>query len=86
MRRTSRKKWRGACRRIKEGIKEGRHLPGRKFIATLNRRLIAHYSCCGVRGNSRSLWRFYQWSIECAFKWMNRQGGKRKSFTWKAFR
>jgi len=85
MRRTSRKKLQGACRRIKEWIKEERHLPGRKFIVALNRRLIGHYNYYGVRGNSRSLWRFYQWSTECAFKWLNRRGGKRKSFTWKAF-
>ncbi len=84
-RRTSRKKLQGACRRIKERIKEERHLPGRKFMVALNRRLIGHYNYYGVRGNSRSLWRFYQWSVECAFKWLNRRGGKRKSFTWKAF-
>jgi len=60
-------------------------MSGREFIAGLNRRLWGHYNYCGLRGNSRSLWRFYQWTIECSFKWLNRRGGKRRSFTWKAF-
>ncbi len=47
--------------------------------------LIGHYNYYGLRGNSRSLYRFYQWSIECVFKWLNRKGGKRRSFTWASF-
>lgn len=85
MRRTARKKLQGACRRIKDWIKGNRHLKGPAFIVGLNRRLNGHYNYYGLRGNSRSLWRVYQWAMECAFKWLNRRGGKRKSFTWKAF-
>jgi group II intron reverse transcriptase/maturase len=84
MRRTARKKLQGACRRIKEWIRLNRHLDGREFVAGLNRRLLGHYNYYGLIGNSRSLWRFYQWVIECAFKWLNRRGGKCQSFTWKA--
>ncbi len=83
--RTARKKLQGACRRIKDWIKENRHLKGIKFITALNRRLRGHYNYYSVVGNLRSLWRFYSWAVECAFKWLNRRGGKRKSFTWKAF-
>lgn len=85
MRRTARKKLQSACRRIKEWVRLNRHLKGREFIAGLNRRLLGHYNYYGLRGNSRSLWRFFQWAIECSFKWLNRRGGKRRSFTWKAF-
>jgi len=85
MRRTARKKLQVACKRIKEWVKLNRHLPGREFIAGLNRRLLGHYNYYGLRGNSRSLWRFYQWAIECSYKWLNRRGGKRRSFTWKTF-
>jgi RNA-directed DNA polymerase len=84
-RRTARKKLLGACRRIKEWIKENRHLPGRQFIKELNRRLQGHYNYYGIRGNSESLYRFYRWAKECAFKWLNRRGGKKSSFTWEAF-
>ena len=85
MRRTARKKLQGACRRIKDWIRRGRCLAGREFITGLNRRLMGHYNYYGLRGNSRSLYRFYQWSIECVFKWLNRRGGKRRSFTWASF-
>ena len=85
MRRTARKKLQGACRRIKEWIKLNRHLPGRDFFRGLNIRLRGHYNYYGVRGNSRSLYRFFDWAKQCAFKWLNRRGGKRRSFTWARF-
>jgi RNA-directed DNA polymerase len=83
--RTARKKLQGACRRIKEWIKANRHLRGIQFIKALNRRLRGHFNYYSVVGNSSSLWRFYTWATKCAFKWLNRRGGKRKSFTWSAF-
>ena len=83
--RTSRKKLLGACQRIKEWIKENRHLKGRQFVKELNRRLQGHYNYYGLRGNSASLNRFYKWAIQCSYKWLNRRGGKRKSFTWEVF-
>jgi group II intron reverse transcriptase/maturase len=83
--RTARKKLQGACRRIKEWIKENRHLKGVGFIKALNRKLQGHYNYYNVPGNLHSLWRFYKWAVECAFKWLNRRGGKRKSFTWRVF-
>jgi len=85
MQRTARKKLQGACRRIKDWIKENRHLKGIKFITALNIRLRGHYNYYSVVGNSCSLWRFYNWAVACAFKWLNRRGGKRKSFTWISF-
>jgi hypothetical protein len=85
MQRTARKKLQGACRRIKDWIKRYRHLKGISFIKALNRRLIGHYNYYSVVGNFRSLWVFYGWSVKCSFKWLNRRGGKRKSFSWKAF-
>ena len=85
MRRTARRKLQAASKRIKGWVKLNRHLPGQEFIVGLNRRLLGHYNYYGLRGNSRSLWRFYQWAIVGSFKWLNRRGGKRRSFTWKAF-
>lgn len=84
-RRTARKKLHAACRRIKTWIRDHRHLSGKEFFRGLNRRLQGHYRYYGVRGNSRSLYRFYEWAIECTFKWLNRRGGKRRSFNWKQF-
>jgi len=85
MRRTARKRLQGACRRMKEWIKQNRHLPGREFFQRLNARLRGHYTYYGVRGNSRALNRFFRWAMDCTFKWLNRRGGKRKSFTWEQF-
>ncbi len=85
MRRTARKRLQSACRGIKDWIKANRHLPGREFIKGLNRRLRGHYNYYGLRGNLHSLNRFYNWAIECTFKWLNRRGGKKKSFTWNTF-
>ncbi len=85
MQRTARKKLHGACKRIKEWIKINRHLKGIKFIKALNKRLQGHYNYYSVVGNLRSIWSFYSWAVECSFKWLNRRGGKRKSFTWKVF-
>jgi RNA-directed DNA polymerase len=84
-RRTAQKKLQGACRRIKEWIKENRHKPGCEFFGGLNARLRGHYNYYGVHGNYLSLKRFYDWAVASAFKWLNRRGGKRKSFTWKQF-
>jgi hypothetical protein len=84
-RRTARKKLQAACRRIKTWIRDHRHLPGREFFAGLTRRLRGHYHYYGVRGNSAALYRFYDWAIRCTFKWLNRRGGKRRSFNWATF-
>ena len=83
--RTARKKLQAACRRIKEWIKINHHLKGRAFIEALNRRLRGHYNYYNIPGNLSSSGRFYNWAINCAFKWLNRRGGKRKSFGWKVF-
>jgi RNA-directed DNA polymerase len=83
--RTARQRLQSASRGIKEGIRENRSLTGKQFIEELNRRLPGHYNYYGLRGHSKSLYRFYKWAKQCAFKGLNRRGGKRKSFTWEAF-
>ena len=85
MRRTARKRLQRACRDIKDWIKEERHLDGRKFVIGLNRRLQGHYNYYGLCGNLESLKRFYSWAMKCTFKWRNRRGGKRKTYTWESF-
>ena len=82
MRRTARKKLHAACQRLRAWIKEHRHLPERDFFQRLHARLRGHYNYYGVRGNARSLTRFFHWAMACAFTWLNRRGGKRSSDTW----
>jgi RNA-directed DNA polymerase len=85
IRRTARKKLQAACQRLMEWIKQHRHLPGRAFFQRLNARLRGHYNYYGVQGNSRSLNRFFRWAMDCTFKWLNRRGGKQRSYTWEQF-
>ena len=85
MRRTARKKLQAACQRLAVWIKEHRHLPEREFFQRLNARLRGHYNYYGVRGNARSLNRFCRWAMDCTFKWLNRRGGKQRSYTWEQF-
>jgi group II intron reverse transcriptase/maturase len=84
-RRTSRKKLQGACKRIKAWIKLSRHLLGGEFFKRLNARLVGHYNYYGVRGNSLSLEYFFKVAVETVYKWLNRRGGKRRSFNWAGF-
>jgi len=83
--RPARKKLQDASRRIKEWIKENRHLKGVYFIKALNRKLQGNYNYYNVPGDLNSLWRFYRWAVQCSFRWLNRRGGKRKSFSWQVF-
>jgi hypothetical protein len=70
---------------IAEWIKSSRHVLLREFFAALNLRLLGHYRYYGVRGNSRSLYRYFEWVKQCVFKWLNRRGGKRGSLSWARF-
>src|SRR5437763_1522563 len=85
MRRTARKKLHAACQRLTEWITQHRHLPGREFFQRLHARLRGRYNCYGVRGNSRSLNRFFHWAMDCTFTWLSRRGGKQRSDTWEQF-
>jgi group II intron reverse transcriptase/maturase len=79
--RTARDRLQRACREIKQWIRKCRHLPGKVFFKTLNAKLRGHYNYYGIRGNAKSLYRFFDWAMECVLKWFNRRGGKRRSYT-----
>src|SRR4030095_16959912 len=85
MRRTARKKLHAACQRLTSWIKQHRHLPERECFQRLHARLRGHDNYYGVRGNSRSLTRFFRWAMDCTCKWLNRRGGKQSSYTWEQF-
>lgn len=84
-RRTARKKLQAACRRMTAWITQHRHLPGRMFYRHLNSRRRGHDTSYGLHGNARSLDRFFERAMRSVFKWRNRRGGKRQSFTWEQF-
>jgi len=82
MKRTARKRLQLAKRRMKGWIKANRHLPGKQFVKELNRKLVGHYNYFGLRSNEKGLGSYFTFTIRCAFKWLNRRGGKRRSFNW----
>lgn len=86
MKRTARKKLQQLKQRMSAWIKANRHLPGRQFFAAVNRKLVGHYNYFGLRSNEKALYSYYGHVIGCAFKWLNRRGGKRSSFTWGRFK
>ena len=85
MKRTARRRLQRAKRRMNEWIRSNRHLKGRYFIRALNRKLVGHYNYYGIRSNERSVYNFFQFTVECAYKWLNRRGGKKRSFNWSQF-
>jgi group II intron reverse transcriptase/maturase len=85
MRRTAPAKQRIALRRMKAWLKASRHLPKKLFFRTLKQKLVGHYNYYYVRGNSLSVWSFYQTVIEYTKKWLNRRS-QRKSYTWEKFK
>lgn len=82
MRRTARKKLPAACQRLTEWLKQHRPLPGRACFQRLNARLRGPYNYYGVRGNARSLNRFFHWAMDGTFQWLTRRGGKQRRYTW----
>jgi group II intron reverse transcriptase/maturase len=84
-RRTARKKFRAALKRMKDWIRLNRHTKKRWFFKTLNAKLRGHYQYYGVRGSSRSLWAFYEEVMKMVFKWLNRRS-QRKSYNWETFK
>jgi len=83
-RRTARKKFRAAVKRMKEWIRLNRHKKTRWFLNALNTKLQGHYQYYGVHGNSKALWRFYETVKAYCFKWLNRRS-QRKSYCWAAY-
>jgi RNA-directed DNA polymerase len=86
MKRTARQKLQMAKRQMKCWLRANRHIPGRQFIKELNRKLVGHYNYFGIRSNGDSVNSFYHHAVGCAFKWLNRRGGKKSSFTWATFK
>jgi group II intron reverse transcriptase/maturase len=85
VKRTARKRLQRAKRQMTEWIRASRHSMEKVFITGLNRRLVGHYNYYGLWSNERSLWSFYYTTIQTVYKWLNRRGGKRRSYEWATF-
>lgn len=85
MKRTARKKLCEAIAKVVGWVKTNRHVRGRQFVKGLNRLLVGHYNYFGFKGNESSVGRFYKAAVDSAYKWLNRRGGKKSSFTWDSY-
>jgi group II intron reverse transcriptase/maturase len=83
--RTSKKKFMKSYEAFKEWLKGNRSTRKWLLFKTLNQKLRGYYNYYGIRGNSRSIGRFYKMVTEQLFKWLNRRS-QRRSYTWEGFR
>ena len=68
-------------RRLREWIKEHRHLRVRELLKRLSRKLTGYWNYYGVSGNTPALGKFWREVLRALYKWLNRRSQK-KSCTW----
>jgi group II intron reverse transcriptase/maturase len=76
-RRTAPKKLRASAKAFTEWIRKHRHTRTSDLMRTLAAKLRGYWNYYGVRGNMRSLTRFYNQCRKLLFKWLNRRSGRR---------
>lgn len=84
-RRTNAKKMNESLGDMKKWIRANRGLTRKKLGETLRRKLQGHYNYYGVRGNTKSLWKYQHLCQRLIFKWLNRRS-QRRSYNWNGFR
>lgn len=83
-RKTSAKKFRSACRAMKEWLKAVRNLKVKEWWKILILKLRGHYQYYGISENIRSVKEFYCRVVKMVYKWLNRRSQK-QSFNWAKF-
>lgn len=84
-RKTSQKKFRAKCKEMNNWLRNIRNcIKTKEWWPVLEAKLRGHYQYYGIRGNMRSLNRYYWLTVCMVFKWLNRRS-QRKSFRWKSF-
>lgn len=79
-RKTSRKKFTGALRRMTTWIKRNRNMRAVDLIAKVNIKLRGHYNYYGITFNSNGIRRYYLAVFKLLHKWLNRRGGCSKNW------
>lgn len=83
-RRTAKRRYARAVRRVYDYCKRARHAPLAEQQKRLSRMLLGHYSYYGITGNSASLRAFAHKVNRVWQKWLQRRTGMRK-LTWEKF-
>ena len=80
-RRTATKKHQGAMQRMRDWIKQHRHLKPRLMLKKLKAKLQGTWNYYGLIGNFRRMQLLYEETRRAVYKWLNRRS-QRKSLTW----
>jgi RNA-directed DNA polymerase len=83
-RKTAKKKFKQAVRRVYRWCKENRHMPVREQWETLSRKVQGHYGYYGVTFNMRGIKSFYEQVKRSWHKWLNRRS-RDKDMPWERF-
>lgn len=81
-RRTATQRWQAGMRRMREWIREHRHLKLRQLLKTLRTKLQGTWNYYGLIGNYRRLKIFYEETLRTLYKWLNRRS-QRPSLDWR---
>lgn len=83
-RKSAKKKFKQAVRRVYRWCKENRHMPVREQWETLSRKVQGHYGYYGVTFNMRGIKSFYEQVKRSWHKWLNRRS-RDKDMPWERF-
>jgi RNA-directed DNA polymerase len=83
-RKTARKKFKQAVRRVYRWCKENRHMPVKEQWETLSRKVQGHYGYYGVTFNMRGVRGFHEQVKRAWHKWLNRRS-RDKDMPWERF-
>ena len=84
-RKTSRKKFRRACKEMNLWLREVRSRTKLKeWWPILQAKLRGHYQYYGISGNGEAIKRYHHVTKRLAYKWVNRRSQK-ASYNWESF-
>jgi group II intron reverse transcriptase/maturase len=83
-RKTAKKKFKQAVRRVYRWCKENRHMPVKEQWVTLSRKVQGHYGYYGITFNMRGVKGFYEQVKRSWRKWLNRRS-RDKDMPWERF-
>jgi group II intron reverse transcriptase/maturase len=84
LRKTARKRFSRTLKRLRDWMRDNRHMPVRGQAVALGRMLRGHFNYFGIRGNSRALSRLHHAVTRLWQKWLSRRS-QRGRLSWDAF-
>ena len=76
-RKTSKKKFRMALKKMNNWLRTNRHIDIKELIYKVNLKLKGYYGYYGITFNSRRIQGYFELVKRMLFKWLNRRGGRK---------